>query len=43
MSTPRTSIPSAKAAVMRPHYRPRVVRDRTKYERKPKHEGRKYE
>ena len=43
MTTPRTSTPSAKAAVMRPHYRPRVVRDRTKYTRKPKHGERKYE
>lgn len=39
MSKPRISQPSAKAAVMRPAFRPRVVRDRTKYSRKDKHRG----
>lgn len=37
MSKPRVSTKSAKAAVMRPEYRPRVVRDRSKYRRKNKH------
>lgn len=33
MSKPRKSQPSAKAAVMRPEYRARVVRDKRKYHR----------
>ena len=37
MSKPRVSTKSAKAAVMRPEFRSRVVRDRTKYRRKNKH------
>jgi hypothetical protein len=40
MSKPRVSTKSAKAAVLRPEYRSRVVRDRTKYRRKDKHSQR---
>lgn len=38
MKAPR--INKAKAAVMQPKYRTRVVRDRTKYTRKAKHKVR---
>jgi hypothetical protein len=34
-------IPSAKAAVMTPKYRMKVQKDKTKYNKKDKHKGRK--